>query len=207
MGPDMPAWTIQPYSDHDQDQSSSESSSEATQVSDTLERTLANVAKAEDLVDAGKKDEAESAIQAALLSLDGVPRSEPGVKQVRDKLDDLRDRCDRMSSSTDPLRTDDGADGAGTALRQLGPVKAERNDRVDKWIDFFTGRGREQFQKYLSRSGVYMDLLMHNLRAEGVPEELANLSSSRADSTCTRAPWRGRWARGSSSAAPRSSSG
>ena len=174
MGPDMPAWTIQPYSDHDPDKDS-ESRSEATQVSDTLERTLANVAKAEDLVDAGKKEEAQSAIQAALLSLDGVPRDEPGVKQVREKLDDLRERCDRMSGSSDPLRTDDGADGAGSAVRKLGPVKAERNDRVDKWIDFFTGRGRDQFQLYLSRSGVYMDLLTHNLRAEGVPEELANL--------------------------------
>src|SRR5690349_20811201 len=108
MGPDMPAWTIQPYSDHDQDKDS-ESSSEATQVSDTLERTLANVAKAEDLVDAGKKEEAQSAIQAALLSLDGVSRDEPGVKQVREKLDDLRERCDRMSGSNDPLATDDGA--------------------------------------------------------------------------------------------------
>jgi membrane-bound lytic murein transglycosylase D len=167
----MPAWTIQPYSDQDQDKESSE----ATQVSDTLERTLASVAKAEDLVDTGEKDEAESAIQAALLSLDGVPSSEAGVKQARQKLDDLRERCDRMSSSSGALRTEDGADGAGTALRQLGPVKAERNDRVDKWIDFFTGRGRDQFQIYLSRSGVYMDLLARNLRAEGVPEELANL--------------------------------
>ncbi|HEY7729053.1 MAG TPA: transglycosylase SLT domain-containing protein [Candidatus Eisenbacteria bacterium] len=57
----------------------------------------------------------------------------------------------------------------------LPTIPAERNARVDKWIDFFTGRGREQFQRWLMRSGDYWDLLTKTLRAEGVPEELANL--------------------------------
>src|SRR5437667_7208597 len=60
-------------------------------------------------------------------------------------------------------------------LMKHGPINPERNERVDMWIKYFTGRGREDFQRYLARSGVYMDLLAHNLRAEGVPEELANL--------------------------------
>lgn len=172
MGPDMPAWTIQPYADPgtskdaDQDHVS-------TPVSDTLERTLASVAKADELVQSGKKSDAEAAIQAARLSLETVPRGEDGVKQVRDKLDDLARRCDAIDSRDKEKASDDADEGAGPP--QLKGVKAERNDRVDKWIDYFTGRGRDQFQKYLSRSGVYMDLLTHNLRAEGVPEELANL--------------------------------
>jgi membrane-bound lytic murein transglycosylase D len=73
------------------------------------------------------------------------------------------------------LSPDDGADGGGTPPTPLKPVTRERNERVDKWLDFFTGRGREQFQRWLQRSGGYMDLLTRNLRAEGVPEELANL--------------------------------
>jgi len=174
LGPDMPSWTIQPYSDRDSDKESPESNPDATPVSDTLERTLASVAKAEEMVQSGKKTEAQAAIQAALLSLDGVPKSEPGAKEVRKKLDDLRDRCDKMGASEAQPKTDDGAE-AGASPSKLRPVKAERNDRVDKWVDYFTGRGREQFQKYLSRSGVYMDLLTRNLRAEGVPGELANL--------------------------------
>lgn len=174
MGPDMPAWTIQPYSEHDGDKAPAETDHQSMPVSDTLERTLASVAKADELVQAGKKSEAEAAIQAALLSLDGAPKDDAGVKKVREKLDDLRERCDALDSG-DALQTDDGADGAGSPPVKLKPIKAERNDRVDKWIDFFTGRGRDQFQIYLSRSGVYMDLLTHNLKAEGVPEELANL--------------------------------
>jgi membrane-bound lytic murein transglycosylase D len=80
-----------------------------------------------------------------------------------------------QSASNDTLTTDDGPDGKGTPTAPLKPVARERNERVDKWIDFFTGRGRDQFQRWLTRSTGYMDLLTHNLRAEGVPEELANL--------------------------------
>ena len=73
-----------------------------------------------------------------------------------------------------PGRSDeDRAESAGAPA--LAPVETERNARVDKWIDFFTGRGREQFQKWILRSGDYWDLLTTTLRAEGVPEELAHL--------------------------------
>jgi hypothetical protein len=172
MGPDMPAWTIQPYANSDGKDADVDHVS--TPVSDTLERTLASVAKADELVQSGKKSEAEAAIQAARLSLETVPRDQDGVKQVRDKLDDLAKRCDAIGSRDKDKDSDNDEDVAkGPTL--LKGVKAERNDRVDKWIDYFTGRGRDQFQRYLSRSGVYMDLLTHNLRAEGVPEELANL--------------------------------
>jgi membrane-bound lytic murein transglycosylase D len=70
-----------------------------------------------------------------------------------------------------------GSDAANAQREaaKLSSIRAERNARVDKWIDFFTGRGREQFQRWLMRSGDYWDLLTKTLRAEGVPEELANL--------------------------------
>lgn len=175
LGPDMPAWTIQPYSEETSEKTSDDPEPRTPAVHDPLERTLASVAKAQELVEAEKPSEALPAIQAALLDLDGVPGTQPGVKELREKLGDLRERCEKMSASTSSLETDEGADGSGSPLRRLGPVKAERNDRVNKWIDYFQGRGHEDFQRYLARSGIYMDLLAHNLRAEGVPEELANL--------------------------------
>jgi membrane-bound lytic murein transglycosylase D len=173
LGPDMPAWTIRPGSADAPDKTAETSKPETPVAHDPLERTLANVSKAEDLMEAGKPSEALPAIQAALLGLDGMPNTQPGVKELREKLSDMKDQCDRMSASV--LEIDEGADGAGTPMRKLGPVKPEKNERVDMWIKYFTGRGREDFQRYLARSGVYMDLLTHNLRAEGVPEELANL--------------------------------
>jgi peptidoglycan lytic transglycosylase D len=174
LGPDMPAWTIHP-SGYASDKTSAIEDQEAVPVPDPLDPILANVARAEDLVDSGHPAEALATIQAAFLALDAVPDSRRGVSDLREKLTDLRERCEKMSSSGSGLRNDDGADGAGSTQPQLKPVKAERNDRVDKWMDFFTGRGRDQFQVWLVRSGGYMELLTRNLRAEGVPEELASL--------------------------------
>src|SRR6185312_5692003 len=113
-----------PYADHDGDKESSDVDHVSTPVSDTLERTLASVAKAEELVQSGRKSEAEAAIQAARLSLESVPKSESGVKQVREKLDDLDRRCEALGAREE--------DAASTPPKLRG-VKAERNDRVDKW--------------------------------------------------------------------------
>jgi membrane-bound lytic murein transglycosylase D len=172
LGPDMPSWTIQPYADHDSESRDSEKATEEAvpapaPAPDPLERTLASAAKAEDLMEAGRAPEALAAIQAALLSLDGASDSQPEVKTLREKLGALRERCEKMAAADE--------ERASSAPSRLKPVKAERNERVDKWIDFYSGRGRDDFQKWLVRSGAYMDLLMHHLRAEGVPEELANL--------------------------------
>ena len=46
----MPAWTIQPYADRGSDKDLPELNSESAQGSATLERTLASVEKAEDMV-------------------------------------------------------------------------------------------------------------------------------------------------------------
>ncbi len=173
LGPDMPAWTIRPGSAETQDKTADNPKPETPVVHDPLESTMANVSRAEELMGQGKPAEALPAIQAALLGLEGLPSTQPGVKELREKLTDMKDECERMNAAV--LETDEGADGSGTPPRRLAPIKPERNERVDMWINYFTGRGREDFQRYLARSGVYMDILTHNLRAEGVPEELANL--------------------------------
>lgn len=103
-------------------------------------------------------------------------QASPGQAPVEAQTDSIPAVSDPAEpSSTEAPVLAAGTDGSGTAFPKLNPVKAERNERVDKWIDFYSGRGRDDFQKWLVRSGEYMDLLMHNLRAEGVPEELANL--------------------------------
>ncbi|HMI31491.1 MAG TPA: transglycosylase SLT domain-containing protein, partial [Candidatus Limnocylindrales bacterium] len=174
LGPDMPAWTIHP-SGYTSDKTSAIEDEETVPVPDPLDPILANVERAEDSIDAGRPSEALATIEAAFLALDAVPDSRRGVSALREKLTKMRERCEKMAGSGSSLQTDDGADGAGSTQPQLKPVKAERNDRVDKWMDFFTGRGRDQFQVWLVRSGGYMELLTRNLRAEGVPEELASL--------------------------------
>jgi membrane-bound lytic murein transglycosylase D len=50
------------------------------------------------------------------------------------------------------------------------------NEFVQMWINYFTGRGRDTFQKWLGRSTRYIPLMKQVLKEEGVPEDLIYLS-------------------------------
>ncbi len=100
----------------------------------------------------------------------------PDAREGASKAPAQDDAHRAVAKSPAPAERDTASrDSTGAAVSRLEPPRAERNARVDKWIDFFTGRGREQFQRWLLRSGDYMDMLRRTLRAEGAPEELANL--------------------------------
>ncbi|MDI6807759.1 MAG: LysM peptidoglycan-binding domain-containing protein [Candidatus Eisenbacteria bacterium] len=51
----------------------------------------------------------------------------------------------------------------------------EVNEKVLAWIDYFTGGGRKVFERYLARSGRYMNLMADILTSEGIPSDLAAL--------------------------------
>lgn len=51
-------------------------------------------------------------------------------------------------------------------------IKPVDNERVRKWIDFFTGPGRERFAGWNWRAGAYRELMQKILIEEGVPPEL-----------------------------------
>ncbi len=50
------------------------------------------------------------------------------------------------------------------------------NDAVVKWLEYFTGRGRKYYARYLSRSTKYQPMMKERLRAAGLPEDLVYLS-------------------------------
>ena len=50
------------------------------------------------------------------------------------------------------------------------------NKSVDVWIEYFTGRGRSTFLKWLSRAQYYKKPITKILRQEGMPEELFYLA-------------------------------
>lgn len=166
MGPDLPGWLLAGPA-----AVSSDDARDGAPSPDALARAHAQLARAQELAQSGHLPEALSAVRIGIASLDSLPRSRPGVASVREDLEEVRDRCTRSD--------DRGEDRAGNdkdgAFSELGPVSFERNARVEKWINYYTGRGRERFQLWLDRSGPYMDLFTKSLRAEGVPEELANL--------------------------------
>lgn len=54
-------------------------------------------------------------------------------------------------------------------------IAVESHPLVDKWLDYFTGRGRPTFERWLVRSGQYMGSMKQILEKEGVPTDLVHL--------------------------------
>lgn len=50
------------------------------------------------------------------------------------------------------------------------------NTRVEYWIDYFTGRGRKHFEKYLERSELFIPYIRPILKQNGLPEDLVYLA-------------------------------
>lgn len=50
------------------------------------------------------------------------------------------------------------------------------NSRVEYWIDYFTGRGRGHFTRYLERSEFFIPYIAPLLRQNGMPEDLVYLA-------------------------------
>ena len=73
---------------------------------------------------------------------------------------------------------------AGTVMEYRGtkiPVTnfdlpVEMNKSVEKWIDYFTGRGRGHFEKYLERSEYFIPFIRPILKNAKAPEDLAYLA-------------------------------
>ncbi len=54
-------------------------------------------------------------------------------------------------------------------------IPLQMNADVLKWIQFFTGNGRSTFERWLKRSGRYMELFRTVLQKEGLPPDLVHL--------------------------------
>lgn len=55
-------------------------------------------------------------------------------------------------------------------------LPVEMNPAVQKWVDYFTGRGRERFAHYLERSEVFIPFLLPILKNAKAPEDLVYLA-------------------------------
>jgi hypothetical protein len=50
------------------------------------------------------------------------------------------------------------------------------NSQVEKWVDYFLGRGRGHFQRYLERSELFIPFIQPLLKQNGLPEDLVYLA-------------------------------
>jgi len=65
-------------------------------------------------------------------------------------------------------------------LRQVDPsefdIPVVVNDAVIKWMEYFTGRGRKYYERYLARSTRYQPMMREKLKSAGMPQDLVYLS-------------------------------
>ena len=54
----------------------------------------------------------------------------------------------------------------------IGQIPVEVNPEVENWINYFQGRGRGYFERYLERSTRYAPIMKQILKENGVPEDL-----------------------------------
>lgn len=74
-----------------------------------------------------------------------------------------------------PLPREDDDPAYALAAVDDAAIPIESHPLVDKWLDYFTGRGRPTFERWLERSGRYMDAMKQILAREGVPTDLVHL--------------------------------
>jgi len=53
-----------------------------------------------------------------------------------------------------------------------GEIAMDYNPSVEKWLEYFQGRGRKHMEQYLSRSTRYLPMMKNTLRENGLPEDL-----------------------------------
>jgi len=77
----------------------------------------------------------------------------------------------------------DDLDSGGVSLApgesniiNIGDFPLEVNKYVEKYIEYFTGRGRKQMEIWLSRSGRYFPMMAKIFKKENVPQQLIFLS-------------------------------
>ncbi|HKY64099.1 MAG TPA: LysM peptidoglycan-binding domain-containing protein [bacterium] len=63
------------------------------------------------------------------------------------------------------------------------------NRYVQKWIDYFTGRGRGHFARYLARSGRFIPYMHSVLKKYGVPSDIVYLSMIESGFNTRAASW------------------
>ena len=131
---------------------------------------------------AGDFDGAIGTAVRALAGIDGAIAASPDASE-RMNLVDLQSklrglvRAARRDSASASSATAAGNDADDKVLNAPATeeIQPQFNAEVYRYIDFFTGAGRSQFERWLKRSGRYMEMFRDVLHKEGLPPDLVHL--------------------------------
>ncbi len=62
------------------------------------------------------------------------------------------------------------------AIASSADLPVEVNGRVTRWMERFVGDQRPTFERFMSREGLYGDMIRNKLRSRGMPEDLLYLA-------------------------------
>ncbi|NDD91219.1 hypothetical protein EBZ37_03950 [bacterium] len=117
---------------------------------------------------------------ARIRSQDG-----PNWSALKDKGSDVSEIISGGESSDEPSRLAGGSQINDRGEMVVLGVKLQNtsfdfpvtlNSRVEFWVDYFTGRGRKNFERYLERSEFFIPYIQPILRQNGMPEDLVYLA-------------------------------
>jgi membrane-bound lytic murein transglycosylase D len=132
---------------------------------------------------AGDPASALRTIGSALSALQAAIAADPGAT-ARTELADLQTRLSTLYDATrqdlqnvqvEPGNEADESVLNARAIDALGTLEPQDHELVTRWMDFFMGAGRSTFERWLKRSGRYMDLFRSVLQREGLPPDLVHL--------------------------------
>ena len=131
---------------------------------------------------AGEYAAAVASAESAMVAIDAALSGDLDLAGRRD-LTDLRSR---LAGLRDAARTDRDSEKSAQASGNVADegvlnapavdeITPQFNEQVYRYIDFFTGAGRSVFERWLKRSGRYMELFRSVLQKEGLPPDLVHL--------------------------------
>ncbi len=131
---------------------------------------------------AGDFEGATATSERALAGIAAVLATRPEAS-VRRELVDLQSKLDGLrEAARNDAESAKSAAAAGNEPDErvlnapaVEEIQPQFNSDVYRYIDFFTGAGRSQFERWLKRSGRYMELFRDVLHKEGLPPDLVHL--------------------------------
>lgn len=121
---------------------------------------------------------AEAAVSEidAQLTGDLDASSRRDLTEFRARLTGLKDAAARdETAASAAAASGNEADEQVFNAPAVDAIQAQMNADVYKYIEYFSGAGRSTFERWLKRSGRYMDLFRSVLQNEGLPPDLVHL--------------------------------
>jgi membrane-bound lytic murein transglycosylase D len=127
---------------------------------------------------AGSMATADRALALVNAALGSNPDSEYRLElvELQSDIGGLRDAARKdAASASSAAAAGNAADDKVLSTPAVEEIQPQLNSDVYHWIDFFTGAGRSTFERWLKRSGRYMELFRDVLHKEGLPPDLVHL--------------------------------